>query len=319
MPKQFHTILTQAIREYQLSPAPCDNPNACCGRCYQPPESIGKGRIWIYEDGPYLGMVLVDIELIQPLQTENQFPYKFLSYYETVTGELEIEGKKEKLLPNMLYTNYSPHDDIVMEFAPNAHIKGLRILMEPKLGLKDIADDIFSDVDLGHMMGIRFIPQVLPIMAQIEKCPIDTNTKMSTLYYHCKIRELLSLYASALQSRTEDPVPVRMDDRERIFVLQQYMQSHLNEPIRLDDLAKMAHMSKSKLKYSFKAVTGSTVGEYRDDVRIHTACNLLQQTDQSIASISQALGFATTSSFSRFFRSRMDVAPNTYRMRGKEI
>lgn len=313
MGKTFDKVLEEAQEKYRMEPAPCEQQDICCRRCYQPSQEEGTGRVWFYQDGPCRGMLLIDVEFNREIVVEPASEYYFFSYYETVSGDLICNGKKEPLQPNTLYTNYPPNEEITIRFTPRTHIKGVRIIADPEDGLKDIAGGALVEMPLGDLMGVRFIMQVFPVIAQIEKCPIKQTSRMSELYYHSKIVELLSLYAGALDYGREPYDEVSMDDRERIIMLQQYIAMNLSGTVHLDELARMAHMSKSKLKYTFKAVTGHTVGEYRDTIRLQNACRMLRETDSSISTISRELGFQTCSSFSRFFRREMNTSPVGYR------
>lgn len=317
MSRTFDKVLEEALEKYNLESASCEKPEICCGRCYQLSEELGTGRIWVYQDGPWRGMMLIDAEFFREVRSDPSLGYYYFSYYEAVSGEMTLPDKKEKLLPNTLYTNYPPYEDVEMCFAPLTHVKGVRVMADPENGLKDIAGGVLQEMPLGDLLGTRFIMQVFPVIAQIEKCPIENTASMSELYYHSKLTELMSLFAGALGKRDGAASEVRMDDRERIIMIQQYIQMNLHSSVHLDELARMAHMSKSKLKYTFKAVTGGTVGEYRDTIRLQNACRMLRETDVPITVISQELGFQTCSSFSRFFRGQMNTSPVAYRSEGQ--
>ena len=315
MSRSINEILAGAIEKYQLEPAPCDQPDNCCGRCYQVPKEIGTGRIWIYQDGPYRGMFRMDMTFEQDQEVEAGLDWGFLSYFESVGGTISFRRRTKELQPWTLYTNLDPYNTISMRLEAHRSIKGIYILFDPMEGLKDIAGGALLEKDLGGLMGIRHIPQVIDIISQIETCPIRNTEMMSELYYHCKVQELLSLYIVSMDRGNSFPDDVRPDDGERILMITNYIRSHPDESTKLDDLAKMAHMSTSKLKYTFKSITGCTVGEYRDNLRVRMACTLLQRQEIPVSSISQKLGFATPSSFSRFFRMQMGLTPLDYRTR----
>lgn len=53
--------------------------------------------------------------------------------------------------------------------------------------------------------------------------------------------------------------------------------------------------------------------QYLNSIRIEKAKQLLSQTDNSIASIGEAVGYRYSNSFSRTFRSNVGITPNEYR------
>lgn len=62
---------------------------------------------------------------------------------------------------------------------------------------------------------------------------------------------------------------------------------------------------------------GTSYSEMVAEVRLDTACHLLIESNQSIASIAFRLGYSGCSSFSRTFRRLMKVQPIVYRRQHK--
>lgn len=58
---------------------------------------------------------------------------------------------------------------------------------------------------------------------------------------------------------------------------------------------------------------GTSYREMVAEVRLDTACHLLAESDQSIASIAGRLGYSGVSSFSRTFTRLMKIPPIVYR------
>ncbi|WP_319797902.1 helix-turn-helix domain-containing protein [Nitrobacter sp.] len=58
---------------------------------------------------------------------------------------------------------------------------------------------------------------------------------------------------------------------------------------------------------------GTSYSEIVAEVRLETACHLLAESDQSIASIAGRLGYSGASSFSRIFMRLMKIPPIAYR------
>lgn len=106
---------------------------------------------------------------------------------------------------------------------------------------------------------------------------------------------------------------ISAEDRRSIEMLQQYICDHLQDDEKMDQLASLVHMSKSKLKYTFKGVCGMTVAEYRARQRTDKACGMLRKTDVTMDEIAQSVGFGSASSFSRFFKEQTNQTPTQYR------
>ncbi len=78
-------------------------------------------------------------------------------------------------------------------------------------------------------------------------------------------------------------------------------------------LAEELKVSQYYLSHLFKSVTGITMLEYRNELRLTKAKNLLIATDQSINEIAQALGFCTAAYFSELFVKSEKISPSEYR------
>jgi len=93
---------------------------------------------------------------------------------------------------------------------------------------------------------------------------------------------------------------------------QEYMQTHLNDPLSLDEVARHVYMSRRLFTNHFLQKTGSTFQEYLNDCRFEKACNLLQQTDWSIAAIGRFIGLKPTR-LRELFQQRTGAPPGDFR------
>ena len=96
-----------------------------------------------------------------------------------------------------------------------------------------------------------------------------------------------------------------------------YIQHHLSEPIRTEDIAQALFLSRSHLSTRFKKEQGMDLTDYIQQVKIIEAKHLLRHTDRSLLTISNYLGFSSQSHFSRVFKSVVGVTPGYYRKRNK--
>lgn len=78
-------------------------------------------------------------------------------------------------------------------------------------------------------------------------------------------------------------------------------------------VARSVGMSRSRFFEQFKNSVGIAPSMYVDALLIERALFLLQDADRPIDDISEALGFAAQSSFTRFFKERVGFPPSTLR------
>lgn len=94
-----------------------------------------------------------------------------------------------------------------------------------------------------------------------------------------------------------------------------FISYHYMEDIRIEDLAKYSHISETHFRRVFTSYMKVSPLEYINTVRIQTACDLLQKTDDPVADIAHKCGFTTNSTFNRNFKQLMGVTPIEWRKR----
>lgn len=81
----------------------------------------------------------------------------------------------------------------------------------------------------------------------------------------------------------------------------------------LENIASEVGLSRSRFFEQFKACVGVPPQQYLDWARMAVATELLACSKQSLAEISDELGFAAPSHFARFFTQHLGVPPSDYR------
>jgi len=93
----------------------------------------------------------------------------------------------------------------------------------------------------------------------------------------------------------------------------EYVRENHARPIKLEELAEVAHLSPSQFERRFKKVFHITPMKHVLNVRIRAACSLLSKTNNTIASIALEAGFYDHSHFIRNFKKVMNGSPSEYR------
>ena len=92
-----------------------------------------------------------------------------------------------------------------------------------------------------------------------------------------------------------------------------YIQSHTNGSLGVDDVAEQIHRSSSYLMRRFKAEVGMSVGDYITKCKLEEACDLLVYGSRSLAEISAYLGYSSQSYFQNVFKKQYGMTPMQYR------
>lgn len=98
-----------------------------------------------------------------------------------------------------------------------------------------------------------------------------------------------------------------------IFPAIKYINDNYAEHIHAESLHELCFMSATHFRRLFGAVMGLSPLEYIHRLRISRACDLLLSSNDSILSISLAVGFDSVSSFNRQFIQATGMAPSKWR------
>ena len=206
----------------------------------------------------------------------------------------------------------------------------------------DLPDIIVSDVNMPDGNGYTLckklkenekyshIPVIL-LTARGEQQSQSDSYRMGADAFMAKPFEtdtLLELIRNILRRKaeirrryldTEDKVVSDYGSDEENFILRlnAVVSAHLNDP-GLDQqlLCRELGMSRAALFNKMKAITGAGVKEYVTRLRIEKAKSLIENTNLSIAEISEMTGFASQSYFSTAFKNSTGMTPSQYKKSG---
>ena len=102
---------------------------------------------------------------------------------------------------------------------------------------------------------------------------------------------------------------------ETVKVVQEWIDEHYAEDFSLAWLAEQYAMSPRTLIRRFKTATGESPLAYLQTVRIEVAKKYLEVSAQTIAEITQKVGYEDVSSFSKMFKRKVGLSPREYRGR----
>lgn len=91
-----------------------------------------------------------------------------------------------------------------------------------------------------------------------------------------------------------------------------YIETHISEPLKFDDLCKEFSFGKTSLKKIFREHLGCGAMEYYNNCRINEAKRLLREKKHSITEISDILQFSSIHYFCRKFKQATNMTPLEY-------
>lgn len=88
-----------------------------------------------------------------------------------------------------------------------------------------------------------------------------------------------------------------------------YISVNYAEPIRIEMLADLCHMSETHFRRLFTEYMKMTPVEYINMVRIQMACEFMKRSNASMSNIAVKCGFTTPSTFNRNFKQLLGITP----------
>ena len=105
------------------------------------------------------------------------------------------------------------------------------------------------------------------------------------------------------------------DDLSSVSKALAYILKHLNQPLRVPELAAKVNLSVYQLDQRIRSVYHVSSGQLITRTRIDAACHMLTATGKSISTIALDCGYSDQSAFSRQFKQTTGLTPKAYRER----
>src|SRR5271170_5191860 len=96
-----------------------------------------------------------------------------------------------------------------------------------------------------------------------------------------------------------------------------HLRANLHRPVKLTELANVACFSEFHFHRIFTAVSGETLNNFTNRLRLEKAARLLRYSEQSLTGIALDCGFSSSATFSRAFRSGYGTSPSQFRRTGE--
>ena len=96
-----------------------------------------------------------------------------------------------------------------------------------------------------------------------------------------------------------------------------HLRANLDRQVKLEELARIACFSEFHFHRIFSAVSGETLNNFTNRLRLEKAARLLRYSDRSLTNIALDCGFSSSATFSRAFRYGYDTSPSQFRKSGE--
>lgn len=98
-----------------------------------------------------------------------------------------------------------------------------------------------------------------------------------------------------------------------VFKCIQYISTHINWPLSVEDVVNAVGKSRSHISRLFKKEIGVSLKDFITNRKLEESKNLLAYTDKPISEISEYLCFSSQSYFQNVFKKKYAITPHEYR------
>lgn len=179
--------------------------------------------------------------------------------------------------------------------------------------LNGTAAGLYDKLLNDHNLTIPIVhekPEILDGLEYIQQL-IITNDSRKDLKI-CQI--LLTLYTQLISLKhISSDTKKNQHYTSEITQVIQYIQLNYNKKLSIDDLASIMALSQYHFIRIFKRHTGLSPYEYLINYRINQSKSLLRESEDSVARISESIGFGDTNNYIRCFKKLTGTTPGTYR------
>ncbi|WP_163712233.1 AraC family transcriptional regulator [Mangrovibacterium lignilyticum] len=184
-----------------------------------------------------------------------------------------------------------------------------------------ISSDFFNKPELEEIVdllkqaetGIFFSGLEIPTIKHL----LQELTQKEGLNSYIGLLQIFSLLLSCEKREFISKAPMKVSgfeqDFEQINKIYEYVFQHIQEEIKLQEVATLLNMAPGSFCRFFKKKTKLTFMEYVIKIRIGFAAKMLAETNKQVTEIGYDCGYNNLANFNHYFKKLMGKTPSEYR------
>ena len=181
------------------------------------------------------------------------------------------------------------------------------LVSDSRIDLTELANRFCEHSDFGMMM------EETETVRHIFSSLYNVSDQIKEHYFKLKVIEIFLLLSVISTANPEKRSTYRKQQVDIVKAVSEFVSTQFMKRITIDSLSEQFDIPTSTLKRCFKGVFGTTIHQYLKECRINAAKRLLQDSDQSILEIANAVGYENGSKFTSAFKEATGVTPSAYR------
>lgn len=253
-------------------------------------------------------------------EIEISLPREGKAIYQIYQNSYEISPGEGLLLNrNVPHSCYSPNND---------RAKYTTILVRPDFLYGDFGSDVEHNCFRPFLQNSALPCIRIPkeeawgreVLRRLDE--VDALFYEKPCCYELKIKGLLCeafFEILSVQQKHQTPfVPANQVELERLEQMLNYVHTHFETVISLQELGSQVHLSREVCCRLFRKMTGKTVTQYLEEYRASKSLSLVESGQYSMTQIAGLVGFSNASRFAAAFRRQFGCNPGEYNSRKQQ-
>ncbi|SHJ70111.1 helix-turn-helix domain-containing protein [Aquimarina spongiae] len=301
------------------------NPDSTSDHIYFPPE-IGEGYLSYYKISPEVFLLVnnykanTDIHYVRRPIDEKDIILHFRKY------ALDHKIESQEII-SKYSDNYTPGNMRCMDaqqgeqvfITKGAEVKSTMIVLKSSytkpyfMKSSDMAEKVDSYIRYSHQHIHKFYLSYKQSHLFDQIVSPDLKKVENYLYFVSRGIRLLETFWKDVQKWETESNPFNINSAQvgSIYKVSDYLRGHLHEPfIGVDQLAKMAHMSRTNFFNMFKEIHNQTPLEFFNNKKLESSYNMIFADGLSVKEVMDALNYSNSSKFRKAFFNKFDIYPD---------
>jgi AraC-like DNA-binding protein len=291
------------------------------------PESVGDGSLRLFKLPNGLQACVIDCTLNQDwhIQRKRTSEEVFTLHFDemTINGSLVIsigedKVKEKSTAKSLAYLTSSMFDWSYLA-TRGCIYKGVSVLFKRQWLTKyvdmDLAEELLSSYIALKVENINLEPLDARYRRWIKTmCQVDDDNPLQLLIIQNRIMLMVERFFTNMFVKMRNPdfrVPLSQEDIDRVMNIERLLTKNVfNPPPSIQQLARIAAVSESKLKKDFKTMYRLPIYEYYQKTRMHAAQDRLLTGKYSVKEVAMELGYSNLSNFTIAFKKEFGILPS---------
>jgi AraC-like DNA-binding protein len=290
-----------------------------------PPEGRGRGLRQGVAVRQGFSLVRTDVTYDRRTETRFECPGTFLRFHFKLTGESAISDDAGVFVPveaGRISLAVQPADAYKRErVSIDTRERSVTLICDPDFTAGMISptaelpacirDFLRNSVSRLCFESFPMPLRLRPIVEDILNPPL--TGALGDLMIEAKALELLCFAVHQILHVPGAGHAIRERDRQRVKDLCFILEGDPAATLSIDRLCRELAWNESQMMECFKAVTGTTISNYRHQLRMNRAKRQLEDTDLPVTQIAFDVGYEHPSNFATAFKRTFGISPRSLR------